>query len=70
VTEVAPPHAIMSFPGWRLRVLISSARSPLAMVDCGQSAVVSVFENTTLGVSFIGLAYGSSKVGQNPAISW
>jgi hypothetical protein len=47
--KVAPLHAIRSLHGWRLRALISSARSPLAIVDCGQSAVVSVLENTTLG---------------------
>jgi hypothetical protein len=49
--------------------LISSAASPLAIVDCAQSALVSVLENTTLGMSFIGAAYSSSEKGQNPAIS-
>jgi len=53
-----------------LRALISSAKSPLAIVDCGQSALVSVLESTTLGMSFIGLAYSPSEAGQNPAISW
>jgi putative transposase len=67
--KAAPPHAIMSFPGSRLRALILSARSPLAIVDCGHPALVSVLENTTLGISFIGFAYGSSESGQNPAIS-
>jgi len=67
--KVAPPHAIMSFPGSRLRALISSARLPLVIRDRGQSAVVSVLENTTLGISFIGAAHSSSEVGQNPAIS-
>jgi hypothetical protein len=40
-----------------------------AMVESGQSATVSVFENTTLGMSFIGLAYSSLEVGQKPAVS-
>src|SRR5260370_408722 len=54
----------MSFPGSRLRALTSSVRSPLAIVDRTQSALVSVVENTTLGMSFIGAAYSSSEAGQ------
>src|ERR1700722_13471641 len=68
--KAAPPHAIMSLPGSLLRALISSARSPLAIVDWAQSALASVLENTTFGILFIGAAYSSSEVGQNPAISW
>jgi hypothetical protein len=39
------------------------------MCDCGQSALVRVLEKTTLGISFIGLAYSSSEAGQNALIS-
>jgi len=46
----------------------SSARSPLAIVDVGQSARVRVRENTTFGISFIGAAYSPVEVGQNPDI--
>jgi hypothetical protein len=59
----------MSLPGSRLSAAISSARPPRAIVDRGQSAVVSVLENTTFGRSFIGAAYSSSDVGQNPDVS-
>jgi hypothetical protein len=34
------------------------------------SASPSVFENTTLGMSFIGPAYGSCDCGQYDDISW
>jgi hypothetical protein len=38
------------------RVAISSARSPRAIEDSAHFASSSVFENTTLGISFIGAA--------------
>jgi hypothetical protein len=51
---------------------ISVVRSPRATRVSGQvvSASLSVFENTTLGMSFIGAAYGSSDCGQYDDISW
>jgi hypothetical protein len=45
----------------------ASARSPVAIVVSGQSADASEFENTTLGISFIGLANGPAAPGQNVA---
>jgi len=42
--------------GWWPRVAISSARSPRAIEDSAHVALASVFENTTLGISFIGAA--------------
>ncbi len=35
--------------------------------DSAAAGTVSVLENTTLGISFIGAAYSSSETGQNPA---
>src|SRR5579863_3840105 len=67
--NAAPPQAIRSPPGSRLSAATSSARSSPAIVVPAQSALVSVLENTTLGVLFIGAAYASSEKGQNPAIS-
>ena len=46
---------------------MASARSPLAIVVSPQSADVSEFENTTLGISFIGAANGPDASGQEPA---
>lgn len=54
--ELGPPQAMISPPGCLLSAPISSARSPRAMVDFGQLASLSVFENTTFGISFIGAA--------------
>jgi hypothetical protein len=47
-----------------------SLRSPRATRDSAQSAVCRVFENTTLGMSFIGAAYSLVDVGQKAAMSW
>ena len=44
--------------------VMASARSPAAIVVSPQSADVSEFENTTLGISFIGLANGPEAPGQ------
>jgi hypothetical protein len=43
---------------------MASARSPEAIVVSPQSADASEFENTTLGISFIGLANGPEALGQ------
>jgi hypothetical protein len=53
-------------------VSISVVRSLRATLVSGQvaSASLSVFENTILGMSFIGVAYGSSDCGQYDDISW
>lgn len=61
-----PPHTITSGPGSALIVATSAARSPRATRVTGQvaSASLSVVENTTLGMSFIGAAYVSSECGQ------
>ncbi len=61
---------MISPPGWRRRESISAATAPRAIEDPGQAASGSDRENTTLGMSFIGAAYSSSEVRQNPAISW
>jgi hypothetical protein len=55
-----------------LIVAISVARSPRATRVTGQiaSASLSVLENTTFGMSFIGAAYSSSDCGQYDDISW
>ena len=43
---------------------MASARSPAAIVVSAQSAEPSELENTTLGISFIGLANGPEAPGQ------
>ena len=43
---------------------MASARSPVAISVSPQSADVSEFENTTLGISFIALPNGPEAVGQ------
>ena len=60
--RVEEPHA----PGQDDRVT-ASARSPVAIVVSGQSAEASEFENTILGISFIGLANGPAAPGPNVA---
>ena len=54
--NAAPPEAMMSLPGSRISSAISSARSPRAILESGQSARSSVLANTTFGMSFIGAA--------------
>jgi hypothetical protein len=49
---------------WCLSRVMVSARSPVAISVSPQSADVSEFENTTLGISFIALANGPEAVGQ------
>lgn len=48
---------------------MASARSPAAIVVSPQSADASESENTTLGISFIGLANGPEAPGQWAAIT-
>jgi hypothetical protein len=48
---------------------MASARSPAAIVVSPQSADASESENTTLGISFIGLADGPEALGQWAAIT-
>jgi hypothetical protein len=43
---------------------MAAAGSPVAIVVSSQSAEVSEFENTTLGISFIGSANGPEALGQ------
>ena len=47
--------------------MIASVRSPETIVVSAQSADFREFENTTLGMSFIGLANGPGALGQKPA---
>src|SRR5262249_48653913 len=65
----APPYAIKGPADPRLSFAISSARSPRAIRVSGHVARSSDVEKTTFGIVFIGSAYASSDVGQNPAIS-
>src|SRR5215467_7300466 len=53
----------------RFSLAISSARSPRAIRDSGQSARSRLLEKTILGISFIGAAYSWLEVGQYEAIS-
>jgi hypothetical protein len=46
----------MSLPAVPLSRAISSARSPRAICESGQSARSMPFENTTLAIAFIGAA--------------
>jgi hypothetical protein len=54
--EARAPQAIMSLPASRFRPETSSARSPRAIPNSGQSARSMLLENTTFGISFIGAA--------------
>jgi hypothetical protein len=47
-----------------LRCATASTRSPVAIAVSAQSADVIEFENTTLGISFIGAANGPDAAGQ------
>ena len=63
-----PPWA-SRYPAERscLSRVTAVARSPVAISVSPQPAEVSEFENTTLGISFIGLANGPEALGQKPA---
>src|SRR5690349_9420644 len=63
-----PPWA-SRYPSGRscLSRVTAAARSPVAISVSLQSADVSEFEKTTLGISFIGLANGPEALGQKLA---
>src|SRR5436305_606708 len=67
--KCTPPWASRSRPGSSFSFAISVARSPEATRVSGQSAFLRLLENTILGISFIGAAYGSVEDGQYAAIS-
>ena len=66
--NLTPPQAMISSPGSERSEVSSSWRSPLAILDCGHVASVSVLEKTTFGISFIGAAYSPVAVGQTDDI--
>src|ERR1022692_2046083 len=69
-TNRAPPWATISPPGSALSRAISSAVSPEAIRDSGQSADFSVLENTTFGMLFMMAATGSVDTGRVSAMDW